>query len=230
MRRVPSDATEPFPTRIDATVERIRVFGGRATGVQLMTGEVITATEIIVCAGAIETPRILLRSGLGLDGIGADLQDHPSVALDAPVAARHDLPLVTGAARLASDPAIQVMPMESGEVLVALMEPLARGSVTADRIDTARLAHPVDRHRLVAGVKEVGDRLGVAVDLDRDGHYVHACGSCRSVVTRHGRVVGVDALWICDASALPAMPSAGPYLTVLAMAERFADRWLRGQC
>jgi hypothetical protein len=178
-----------------------------------------------VCAGAIETPRLLLRSGLS-DDVGTTLADHPSVVVGAGVAASGSTPLITGAARLASDPAVQVMPMESGDVLVALMEPLGLGRVTLASVEEAGLEHPIDRRRLTAGAREVASLLGVECDLERSGAYRHACCSCREVVDAHGEVHGVSSLWICDASVLPSVPSGGPYLPVIAAAERFADRWL----
>ena len=60
-------------------VDRVLFDGRRATGVRSATGEEIAAREVIVSAGAIHSPAILLRSGVGLgDGlrVGANLKDH----------------------------------------------------------------------------------------------------------------------------------------------------------
>jgi choline dehydrogenase-like flavoprotein len=82
--------------RLETRVTRIRFDGDRATGVEC-TGpagpEVLTADrEVLLCAGAVDTPRLLLHSGvgdadalraLGIDvvahrpGVGENLLDHP---------------------------------------------------------------------------------------------------------------------------------------------------------
>ncbi len=77
---------------VRAGVERVIFEGGKASGVQLIGGEEITCGgSVILCAGAIATPMILKRSGIGpadllgkcnidvrvgLAGVGANLQDH----------------------------------------------------------------------------------------------------------------------------------------------------------
>ncbi len=79
----------------DSLVERIVIDGGRATGVQLRRNgqamQVIARAEIVLSAGAINSPQILMHSGIGpaahlrdhgievlhdLPGVGRNLQDH----------------------------------------------------------------------------------------------------------------------------------------------------------
>ncbi len=96
----------------DCLVTRLRVTGqGRCTGVTYVRGgtqdqaEVGPSGEVIVCAGAIGSPRLLLLSGIGpaahlrtlgiepvaeVPGVGANLQDHPIIL--ASYAASEQLP------------------------------------------------------------------------------------------------------------------------------------------
>jgi len=77
--------------RTGATVRRVLFDGRRARGVELEDGEQIAAGQVTLCAGAISTPGILLRSGIGAAervraagaeplaeraGVGENLMDH----------------------------------------------------------------------------------------------------------------------------------------------------------
>jgi 5-(hydroxymethyl)furfural/furfural oxidase len=83
----------------DSYVERILFEGRRAIGVRARCGaaqRTFHAKEVIVAAGALHSPAILMRSGIGpgtrlaelgiavnadLAGVGANLQDHPAVSV-----------------------------------------------------------------------------------------------------------------------------------------------------
>ncbi len=88
-------AGDRLEVRTGATVSRVVIEGGRAVGVELLTGrfrEVLRAEgEVVLCAGAVASPALLWRSGVGpadelralglavvadAPGVGADLQDH----------------------------------------------------------------------------------------------------------------------------------------------------------
>jgi len=82
----------------DCLVTRLQVRRGRCTGVSYVRGgapaEAETSGEVIVCAGAIGSPQLLMLSGIGpagqvralgidlvadIAGVGRNLQDHPIV-------------------------------------------------------------------------------------------------------------------------------------------------------
>ncbi|WP_320669805.1 GMC family oxidoreductase [Patulibacter defluvii] len=70
---------------VHATVERITTEGGRATGVEATvegpdgtTRLRVDAPTVVVAAGGIESPAVLLRSGIGGDAAGRYLRVHPA--------------------------------------------------------------------------------------------------------------------------------------------------------
>jgi choline dehydrogenase len=92
---------------LEAQVLKIETGGGRATGVTVRRAgkvETLRAGEgVVLCAGALNTPKLLMLSGIGpardlrhhgigivrdLPGVGANLQEHPGVHLVDEVDAR----------------------------------------------------------------------------------------------------------------------------------------------
>jgi 5-(hydroxymethyl)furfural/furfural oxidase len=89
--------------RGNAHVDRVVVAGGRAVGVRLASGEVVHAAagtgEVLVSAGAVHTPGILMRSGIGPEDalraidvdpvavlpVGEGHQDHAVIFVELPV-------------------------------------------------------------------------------------------------------------------------------------------------
>jgi choline dehydrogenase len=105
------------------TVARLLIEGGRCVGAETVDGERIRARLVVVAAGAIHSPGILVRSGvgdraeldrLGIDsvatvaGVGAGLSDHPALAVllepRFPEFCAPELPLVQTICRYTSEP------------------------------------------------------------------------------------------------------------------------------
>ena len=77
----PARSRPNLVVRGDVLIDRVLLDGSRAVGVRTAAGEEIAAREVIVSAGAIHSPAILLRSGIGVDdglAVGANLKDHAS--------------------------------------------------------------------------------------------------------------------------------------------------------
>mgnify|MGYP001799944218 CR=1 FL=1 len=81
----PNKGRANLTIKMQAQVRRITVKNGRATGVEMADGRMITADrEVILSSGAIGSPRLLQLSGIGpadhLNGLGIDVVlDQPSV-------------------------------------------------------------------------------------------------------------------------------------------------------
>nr|MDJ0869057.1 GMC family oxidoreductase N-terminal domain-containing protein [Myxococcota bacterium] len=95
-------ARDNLTIRTNAEVAKIAIDGGRAKGVVLVSGEEIDADEVVVAAGALWSPTMLLRSGVGPEGhlaehgirahadlpVGSTMSDH----LGAGILYRHEGP------------------------------------------------------------------------------------------------------------------------------------------
>lgn len=143
---------------------------GAASGVRTMSEE-IAASHVVLCAGAIETPSLLLKSGCQSFNakVGQGLQNHPSVSVPvartSPSHARFDAAVVRRIVR--GDTSLMMFAFERASTIdemvglftVALMSPSSRGTVTQhpDRIavDFNILDTPDDRRALIHGVDEL---------------------------------------------------------------------------
>ncbi len=113
----PARARPNLTVRADAPVDRLLLHGRRAVGVRLSDGTEIEAGTVVVAAGAIHSPAVLLRSGLDVEGIGEGLQDHPSFPITVRLADGGDpagLPIATVATLPSSmGPAdLQLLPID----------------------------------------------------------------------------------------------------------------------
>jgi len=169
--------------------------GSRACGIRLAGGEVVAGDGVVLAAGSYGSPAILLRSGIGaadrlgeldvasvvdLPGVGANLIDHPLVAVDLPSSAGYSGPLYQVMVSMRSTFAPPGGPPDlhlfaagpfdtpdspSGGVIgivTGLLSVRSRGSVRLrsrnpvdpPRIDVAHLRDPEDLERMIEATLE----------------------------------------------------------------------------
>ncbi|WP_028924065.1 GMC family oxidoreductase [Pseudonocardia acaciae] len=99
----PARGLATLEIRGGSVVDTVVVEGGRAVGVRLAGGDVLRADQVVLSAGVVASPAILLRSGIGpadeLAGLGVEplldlpvgrgMQDHPMILIGVPLTAEH---------------------------------------------------------------------------------------------------------------------------------------------
>lgn len=251
--------------RTDTDVARIVFDRRRVIGVETRSGEHVEADHVVVCTGAIETPALLLRSGVDTPGVGEDLQDHVGVAISFDL--RHPSSDGVAIGAVVTRPHRQIVVMDHlpgrddmGAVIAGHLSVHSSGRISlpdpdgAPLVELGQLTDPADLDALLRVAGEAASLLdeprlqAVIGDRYLDGHgtapdpilsdeaalrdwlphhlggYHHVAASCRTgtVLDGNGAVRSYDGLYVCDASALPAVPSHNLYLTVVRWAERFA--------
>lgn len=77
----PARGRANLTVRGDVAVDRVEFDGLRATGVRIADGEVIRAGLVVLSAGTIGSPAVLMRSGVGDRPVGENLIEHPLLPL-----------------------------------------------------------------------------------------------------------------------------------------------------
>jgi choline dehydrogenase len=213
------------------------------TGVRVEQLDELDAPEIVVCCGATRTPPLLQRSGIEC---GEGLQDH----LGIPITYQHPGPSRLGGspAQVVRDGGdthlIPTVVHDDGTttivtLLLFLLDLDDRGWVRGDDVRAQR-RNERDIVRFTALLDDVVtwessdafrrlhlERLGDLPDpatapLLSYGHQASTC-AMGTVLDEACRVRGAEHIRVVDASSLPTLPRATPYVTVVALAERVAD-------
>lgn len=233
-----------------AEVDRVVFDGRQARGVELADGAVVEGDRVVLCAGALGTPAVLLRSGVQ-DGVGEGLQNHlglPVLLKRRAAASADPHGLVTGAVLRRGDVQIVALnhlgPLEPGwgMLLTVVMRSSSRGAVRLDPDaeegevvvdwelddrDRARLA----KAAVVAMGLAESDAFGSVVEEVAIGdspagvfHWASTCAIGR-VLDERGAVIGREHLFVADASAFAELPAANLYVPTLLQADRLVASW-----
>ncbi|MGH3564777.1 MAG: mycofactocin dehydrogenase MftG [Pseudonocardia sp.] len=160
---LPHLARPNLTIRADATVGRVLLDRDRAVGVELIDATIIEGGEVVLAAGAVATPHLLLLSGIGpaddlrtagiavrhdRPGVGRGWSDHPAVFVPfrAPGLAHPNAPASQAALNFdaGADPAgdvevlLFVRPLVEGgdlHLMCALHHPDSRGTITVTSPD-----------------------------------------------------------------------------------------------
>jgi choline dehydrogenase-like flavoprotein len=155
----------------DAQVERVLLDGHRAVGVELTSGATVDADRVVMCAGAVHTPAILLRGGVRTPGIGEGVRDHPAFTLTLRLfdfAVDASSPTISVAATHLRHQVIALdhLPDDArfGALAVGLLQPRSEGRISLDDhgnvlVELRQLDHADDRDGLVDAVATTIRRL-----------------------------------------------------------------------
>ncbi len=161
----PAASRENLTVMCDTVVDRIVFDGRRTVGVVVRSGDELEADRVVLCAGAIRTPELLLRSGVDTPGVGAGLQDHVGVAISFDLRQPTDAGVTIGVTVERPERQIVVMDRlpgrpEMGAVLAGHLAIESVGQVTlpdpegAPLVELNQLSSPADLDGLVLVVSE----------------------------------------------------------------------------
>ncbi len=245
----PARSRPNLRVRTGVEVDRVLRRGRRAIGVVTVDGERVGADRVVLCGGAIQSPALLLRSGITSGDPGSGLLDHPGRAVDLTLRAGvvdEPAPIVIGAALRRG--AAEYLSMNRLDESSTPAAPCSWGCSPMG--DAARWAwtrpggrrSPSPRWRRRSSTPSMPRSLSPLSLVTSDafaaiveswqiapghGAYAHATSTCAAgrVVDEHGAVLGCADLFVADASVLPTLPASGTYLPVVLEAERLARAW-----
>lgn len=158
-----ADAPSSLTVVANDPVRAVRFRGHRAVGVEAVSGT-YDADAVVVCAGAVRTPALLMRSGVAVPGLGEHLQDHPAFTLTISLVDGVADPTVPTISAAADHGSFQLVPVEHlstpgyAALVVGLTEVHSEGRVTVapdgtPRVELRQFADERDCDALTDGVR-----------------------------------------------------------------------------
>ena len=231
--------------RLDCEVECVTVRNGRARSVLLRGGEEVRADHVILCAGAVSSAVLALRSGIGGEHVGQGMLDHPSIFV--PVTGSIG-ECQTFAGALGYENQVMTMSVnptsqEVGGFLLGLMRTSSIGRVSlagdnvlvergmrADSSVRTEMSHAMQR--LIEMIPSTSQSMIDDPDKwhSRVGEGMwHAAGTMRmgssvdAVTDANGLVRGTENVWCMDAAVFPVIPPVPIQGPTMVAADVLAD-------
>lgn len=219
-------------------VSRVLVERGKAVGVETADGRTFRGHVIIISAGSIETPRILMRSGIEGVGSGLYVDTYVTVGglmkgaclnseLNMAIFIKRDGYLLSPhyssfLVPYLSSKGIKVLPSDVLGIMVKIADE-PTGVVERNRI--IKNISKKDAGLLERGKKEAEEML-IRVGVNPENivytypRGAHPGGTCTSLVKDFAPVV--ESLYISDASIIPGPLGIPPILTIIAISKKIA--------
>jgi choline dehydrogenase-like flavoprotein len=190
----PAMGRENLHVVCDATVARVVFEGRRAVGVVAADGREFAADRVVLCAGAIGTPTLLLRSGADTPGIGVGLQDHLGFAISFDLLHPSDSGVAIGVTVEQPDRQLVVLDRlpdrpDMGALVAGFLTVASEGRVTVPDpagsalVELAQLSVPADLDGLVTVTREGFELLAASALRAVIGDvYVDAHGTAASAI------------------------------------------------
>lgn len=222
-------------------VRKVIIESGRAVGVELADGRSFMAGAVVLSAGAIETPRILQRSGVGGAGEGLFVDTFITVGgrmggigmngeLGMALYLKREGYLLSPHYSSYLVPRLREKGLDATprDVLGVMVKVKDEPSGIVGQEKVLKGITRQDALRLEAGRREAINILtaaGVDADTIVSTHPrgAHPGGTCHPLVkSGEGPVPGIDGLYITDASILEGPFGIPPLLTIVALSKRLA--------
>ena len=212
----------------------------------------VEADAVVLAAGPIHTPRLLIEAGLGpAEHVGRHLRIQPAAGViarfDNEVRVegepstlqswyvdefRADHGVVLEATHLLAETAGELKDWRHHALVGVLVGDEGQGSVEPDGSGGALLRyelHPADEERLRFGMDRGAELMRAAgaagvlpLDLRLSAYHPLGTAGLGAVCDDSGKVHGTSTVHVMDASLLPDAPGVNPQLTVMALSARAA--------